>query len=38
MVSQKKCSKLLDQMKQAKLKWPQNSSLINGDNLNNDKT
>jgi hypothetical protein len=32
------CSKLLDQRKQAKLQWLQNSSEINGDNLNNVKT
>jgi hypothetical protein len=31
----KGCSKLLDQRKQAKLKWLQDSSEINGDNLNN---
>jgi hypothetical protein len=29
------CSKLLDQRKQAKLQWLQDSSEINGDNLNN---
>jgi hypothetical protein len=29
------CSKLLDQWKQAKLQWLQDSSEINGDNLNN---
>jgi hypothetical protein len=29
------CSKLLDQRKQAKLQWLQNTSEINGDNLNN---
>jgi hypothetical protein len=32
------CSKLLDQMKQAKLQWLQDSNEINGDNLNNVKT
>jgi hypothetical protein len=32
---QEGCSKLLDQRKQAKLQWLQNSSEINGDNLNN---
>jgi methionyl-tRNA synthetase len=31
----KECSKLLDQRKQAKLQWLQDSSEINGDNLNN---
>jgi hypothetical protein len=31
-------SKLLDQRKQAKLQWLQNTSEINGDNLNNVKT
>jgi hypothetical protein len=29
------CSKLLDQREQAKLKWLQDPSEINGDNLNN---
>jgi hypothetical protein len=29
------CSKLIDQRKQAKLQWLQNSSQINGDNLQN---
>jgi hypothetical protein len=29
------CSKLLDQKKQAKLQWFQDSSEINGNNLNN---
>jgi hypothetical protein len=29
------CSKLLDQRKQAKLKWLQDPNEINGDNLNN---
>jgi tellurite resistance protein len=29
------CSKLIDQWKQAKLQWLQNSSQINGDNLQN---
>jgi len=29
------CSKLLDQRKQAKLQWLQNTSHINGKNLNN---
>jgi hypothetical protein len=29
------CSKLLDQIKQAKLQWLQDPSEINGDNLNN---
>jgi lipopolysaccharide export system protein LptC len=29
------CSKLLDQRKQAKLQWLQDSSEINGDNPNN---
>jgi hypothetical protein len=29
------CSKLLNQMKQAKLLWLLNRSQINGDNLNN---
>jgi hypothetical protein len=29
------CSKLIDQRKQAKLKWLQNPSQINGDNLQN---
>jgi hypothetical protein len=29
------CSKLLDQRKQAKLQWLQDSSEINGDNRNN---
>jgi hypothetical protein len=29
-----KCSKLLDKRKQAKLRWLQNLSKINGDNLN----
>jgi hypothetical protein len=29
------CSKLLDQRKQAKLQWLQDSNKINGDNLNN---
>jgi hypothetical protein len=29
------CSKLLDQIKQAKLQWFQDPSEINGDNLNN---
>jgi hypothetical protein len=29
------CSKLLDQKKQAKLQWLQDSNEINGDNLNN---
>jgi hypothetical protein len=31
----KRCSKLLDQRKQAKLQWLQDPSEINGDNLNN---
>jgi hypothetical protein len=31
----KKCSKLLDEKKQAKLQWLQDPSEINGDNLNN---
>jgi hypothetical protein len=30
------CSKLLDQMKQAKLQWLQHPSEINVDNLNNE--
>jgi hypothetical protein len=30
-----KCSKILNQRKQAKLKWLQEPSQINGDNLNN---
>jgi hypothetical protein len=30
-----KCSKLIDQRKQAKLQWLQNPSQINGDNLQN---
>jgi hypothetical protein len=30
-----RCSKLLDQMKHAKLQWLQDPSEINGDNLNN---
>jgi hypothetical protein len=29
------CSKLLDQRKQAKLRWLQDPSEINGDNMNN---
>jgi hypothetical protein len=29
------CSKLLDQREEAKLKWLQDTSEINGDNLNN---
>jgi 5-methylcytosine-specific restriction endonuclease McrBC GTP-binding regulatory subunit McrB len=29
------CSKLLDQRKQTKLQWLQDTSKINGDNLNN---
>jgi hypothetical protein len=29
------CSKLLNQRKQAKLQWLQDTSKINGDNLNN---
>jgi hypothetical protein len=29
------CSKLIDQWKQAKLRWLQNPSQINGDNLKN---
>jgi len=29
------CSKLLHQRKQTKLQWLQNSSQINGDNMNN---
>jgi hypothetical protein len=29
------CSKLIDQQKQAKLRWLQNPSQINGDNLKN---
>jgi hypothetical protein len=29
------CSELLDQMKQAKLRWVQDPREINGDNLNN---
>jgi hypothetical protein len=29
------CSKLLDQRKQVKLRWSQDPSEINGDNLNN---
>jgi hypothetical protein len=29
------CSKLVDEMKQAKLQWLQDPSEINGDNLNN---
>jgi uncharacterized NAD(P)/FAD-binding protein YdhS len=33
--SNKECSKLLDQRKQAKLQWLQDPSEINGDNLNN---
>jgi hypothetical protein len=32
---EKRCSKLLDQRKQAKLQWLQDLSEINGDNLNN---
>jgi hypothetical protein len=31
----KRCSKLLDQRKEAKLLWLQDPSEINGDNLNN---
>jgi hypothetical protein len=31
----KGCTKLLDQMKQAKFQWLQDPSRINGDNLNN---
>jgi hypothetical protein len=31
----KRCSKLLDQRKQAKLQWLKDPSEINGDNLNN---
>jgi hypothetical protein len=30
-----RCSKLLDQRKQAKLQWLHDPSEINGDNLNN---
>jgi hypothetical protein len=30
-----RCSKLLDQRKQAKLQWLQDPSEINGDNVNN---
>jgi hypothetical protein len=30
-----RCSKLIDQRKQAKLQWLQNPSQINGDNLQN---
>jgi hypothetical protein len=30
-----KCSKLIEQRKQAKLQWLQNPSQINGDNLKN---
>jgi hypothetical protein len=30
-----RCSKLLDQRKQAKLQWLQDPSEVNGDNLNN---
>jgi hypothetical protein len=30
-----RCSKLLDQRKQAKFQWLQDASEINGDNLNN---
>jgi hypothetical protein len=30
-----RCSKLLDQRKQAEFQWLQNSSEMNGDNLNN---
>jgi hypothetical protein len=33
--SKKRCSKLLDQRKQAKFQWLQSPSEINGDNLNN---
>jgi hypothetical protein len=32
-----RCSKLLDQRKQAKLQWLHNPSEVNGDNLNNVK-
>jgi dsDNA-specific endonuclease/ATPase MutS2 len=31
---EEECSKLLDQTKQAKFQWLQNSSHINGDNMN----
>jgi hypothetical protein len=35
MEGHERCSKLLDQRKQAKLQWFQDPSEINGDNLNN---
>jgi hypothetical protein len=31
----KGCSKLLDQIKQAKLQWLQSTNKVNGDNLKN---